>query len=117
MNGGPIAWMSRRQRVVAMSTSERGCQGGVVSALYLLEELGYTQEKATVLHEDNRACISMPTKDTMGKRSKHLDIATRFLQDLVQTNNIALQYCDTRENAADILTEPIPGTSLRICET
>ena len=53
----------------------------------------------------------------MGKRSKYLDIATRFLQDLVQTNNIALQYCDTRENAADILAEPIPGTSLRSCES
>jgi len=75
---------------------------------YLLEELGYTQEKATVLHENNRACMSMPTKDTMGKRSKHLEIATRLLQDLVQANKVALQYCNTRENAADILTKPIP---------
>jgi len=65
MNGGPISWKSRRQDIVSVSTSEAefvaASQAGQ-EAIYLLEtstDFGFSQTKATVLYEDDLACVAM----------------------------------------------------------
>jgi len=65
MNGGPISWESRRQDNVFLSTSEAefvaASQAGQ-EAIYLREKLtdfGFSQTKATLLYEDNLACVAM----------------------------------------------------------
>jgi len=65
MNGGPISWKSRRQDNVSLSTSEAefvaASQAGQ-KTIYLRETLtdfGLFQTKATLLHEDNLACVAM----------------------------------------------------------
>jgi len=65
MNGWPISWKSRRQDNVSLSTSQAkifaASQAGQ-EAIYLRETLtdfGFSQTKATLLYEDNFACVAM----------------------------------------------------------
>jgi len=65
MNGGPISWKIRRQDNVSLSTSEAefsaASQAGQEET-YLRETLidfGYSHTKATRLHEDNLACVTI----------------------------------------------------------
>ena len=64
-NGGPISWKSRGQDNVSLSTSEAefvtASQAGQ-EAMYLREtstNFAFSQTKATLLYEDNLACVVM----------------------------------------------------------
>jgi len=63
INGGPISWKSRRQDNVFLSSSKTefvaASQAGQ-EAIYLRETLpdfGFSQNKATLLHEDNTSLV------------------------------------------------------------
>ena len=68
MNGGSISWKIRRQDNLTLSTSEAefvaASQAGQ-EAIYVRETLndfGFSQNKATLLYEDNLACVAMSKK-------------------------------------------------------
>ena len=55
-------------------------------AIYLRETLtdfGYSQFKATLLYEDNLACIAMSENPVRRKFSRHIDIKQYFVRELV----------------------------------
>jgi len=65
INGGPFSWKSRRQDNVSLSTSEAEFVAASLSgqeAIYIRETLidfEFSQTKATLLYEDNLACVVM----------------------------------------------------------
>jgi len=78
-----------RQDDVFLSTSEAefvaASQAGQ-EAIYLRETLtdfGYSQFKATLLYEDNLACIAMSENPVRRKFSRHIDIKQYFVLELV----------------------------------
>jgi len=75
MNGGPISWKSQCQDNLSHSTSQPGfvaaSQAGQ-EAIYLRETLtnfGFSQTKATLLYEDNLACVAMSANPVRRKFS------------------------------------------------
>ena len=79
MNGGPISWKSRRQDNVSLSTSEAefvaASQVGQ-EAIYLqqtLTDFGFHQNQATLLYEDNLACVAMSENPVRRKFSRHVE--------------------------------------------
>ena len=40
-------------------------------------------------------------------RIKHVDVQFHFVREKLQSNEIALMYCNTCENSADIFTRPL----------
>ena len=68
-----------------------------------------TSARATILHEDNQACISIATNPG-GHHSKvkHIDVRYHFVRDLIEDQVIHVQHCPTDQMLADGLTKPLP---------
>ncbi|KMQ87973.1 integrase core domain protein [Lasius niger] len=110
--GGPVSWCSRKQPIVALSSTE----AEFISAAECCKELLYLKavlEKLinkTVKAEmqiDNQSAIHLIKKDVLNRRSKHIDVRFRFIQEKVAENNIVVKYCSSENQPADILTKPL----------
>ena len=114
LGGGAISWNSKRQSSVALSTTEAeymALSAATQEAIWLrmlLEDLHIPQEQATVILEDNQACIAVVKNPTCHSRMKHIDIRLHFTRERVVSKEVELQYCESGQMVADILTKAIP---------
>ncbi|KAK9675641.1 hypothetical protein RND81_11G020800 [Saponaria officinalis] len=114
LGSGAISWSSKKQEVVALSSSEAeyivvtaaACQA--VWLRRLLRDFLQVQNGATELFCDNKSTISMTKNPAFHSRTKHIDIRYHFIRSLVSSDDIVLKYCNTNEQVADILTKPLP---------
>ena len=79
LNGGPVAWKSKRQSCTTLSSAEAEfvaasiCRQEVIYIRSLLRGLGYGQIGPTRIHEDNASCIAMSENPVNAERSRHID--------------------------------------------
>ena len=114
LNGGPVAWSSKLQGTVALSTTEAEyialCAAGTEAVFLrgILEDMHCKQEEPTVIHEDNFGCVQLTKNAVLHTRTKHIDIRHHKLRELVNNNTIFVQQCSSELMLADILTKPLP---------
>ena len=119
LSGGPVCWLSRRQRLVTKSTaeaefvalSETVCE--VVWLRQLLDDLGRFQEGPTPIYEDNAAAVVLANNPTSHQRTKHIMVKLRFVGDRIANGTVQVQQIPTTEQIADGLTKPLPLASFR----
>lgn len=110
---GAISWSSKKQQVVALSSTEAeyvaagaaACQA--VWLRQLLDELGVKQTEPTTILCDNQSAIFLTKNAALHKRSKHIDIKYHYIKSLVETNQIVVKSCYTEEQVADALTKAL----------
>ena len=113
LNGGPITWSSKLQKIVAQSTAEAEIISAteitkeIVHLKLLLAELGARQDKVITVHEDNQACILMGNNMKSSRSAKHYEIRLHFLQHSIRSEIIKFKYCPTDVMIADALTKPL----------
>ena len=113
--GAPVSWRSRLQRLAARSTAEAeymaaaDATGDIMWARGLLEELGQIQMGPTVLHEDNRCAVIWSKDCVVNENNKHIRIRYHIVRDSTRNGTVKLDWVESKENAADILTKPLPG--------
>ncbi|CAD6997394.1 unnamed protein product [Ceratitis capitata] len=98
MAGGAIAWESRKQSVVALSSMEAEyvalCQGTkeVVFLRVLLSELGYGEyvKGPTSILCDNQSALYMVKNPLVQKRSKHIDIRYHYIREMHAEHKLKL---------------------------
>lgn len=113
LGSGAISWSSKKQEVLALSSSEAeyiaaasaACQ--TVWLRRLLTDLDNAEQEATTVFCDNKATITMTKNPAFHSRTKHIDIRYHFIRSLVAKGEIALKFCGTKEQAADILTKSL----------
>ncbi|BAT96031.1 hypothetical protein VIGAN_10003800 [Vigna angularis var. angularis] len=113
LNGAPISWCSKKQPVVALSSCEAEyiagsfatCQGVWIKEL--MEELKMPMEKPIQLKIDNISAINLAKNPVSHGRSKHIEVKFHFLRDMVNKERIALVYCKTEVQLADLFTKPL----------
>ena len=111
-NGGPVSWTSRRQPTVATNTCEAeyiAATEAAKSILFLqnfLEEITQTRIPA-VLNLDNQSAINIVKNGVMNRRSKHMAVRYFFLKEKVDEGLLSLNYLQTEEQIADLLTKPL----------
>jgi hypothetical protein len=76
----------------------------------LLNDIGFTQTKPTVIYEDNTGCIALSKNPTSYKRTKHIDIKYHYIREQVQSKQLVLQYISSNNQLADILTKALGRT-------
>ena len=113
LGGGAVSWASKKQSVVALSTTEAEYVSASLAAQEaiwlrrLLSELGFPQS-CTTLYEDNMSCIDVSKNPKFHARMKHIDIKHHFLRDCAENALIASKYCRTECQLADVFTKALP---------
>lgn len=109
----PISWRSRKQPVVTLSTTEAELVAASAAAQEashlraLLQQMGKSPEKPTVIHEDNQSVIAMTKAGAHPSRMKHLDVKHCYVRQCIAEDKIKLEYCRTSDMIADMLTKPV----------
>lgn len=115
--GNLIAWSSRRQRTVSLSSAESEyiAAASCVSELLFVKGLSvdFNEECNVVLYVDNQSAIKMIHNSENTKHSKHIDIKYHFIKDIVNQNFLIVKYVSTSENTSDIMTKPL--CSVKFC--
>ena len=114
MTQGPISWLSKKQSIVALSTSEAeyvAVSTAAQEAVWLrrlLTDLQALPEGPTVIMEDNQGTIAIGRNPIIHTRTKHIDIKYHNVWEVLQEGTITLCYCSTDKMLADLLTKGIP---------
>jgi hypothetical protein len=109
--GGAVAWSSKKQQTVALSTAEAEYVAAthiakqVLWQRTLLQELDFPLPSTSTIFTDNQAAISISHHPEFHARTKHIDIAHHFLRDLIAEGTINTVYVNTRDNLADLFTK------------
>jgi protein associated with RNAse G/E len=108
-----VSWSSKKQPTVSLSSIEAEykalCEATceVVWLRRLLQDVGEEQRKATIIKCDNQSSIKLAKNQVYHSRTKHVDTQFHFVRENMQSNDIALMYCNTSENVVDIFTKPL----------
>ncbi|XP_077277091.1 uncharacterized protein LOC143905509 isoform X1 [Temnothorax americanus] len=109
--GGAIFWESRKQRTVALSSTEAeymGLTDAAKEAVYLinfLKELGLEKLTNVNLYNDNQGARELAHNPVYHGRSKHIDIRHHFIREVLNEHPVKLEYLPTEEMVADVLTK------------
>eukprot|EP00253_Pinus_taeda_P003040 PITA_03040 len=112
MSSGAISWASKKQPIVALSTTETEYVAATAAACQavwmrrMLKSLGQEQAKATVIFCDNSSAITLSKNSVFHKRTKHIDTRFHYIRELVNNGEIVLQHCRTQEQ---LLPNPVAG--------
>lgn len=113
MYGGAISWGTRRQPTVALSTTEAEYMSMVAAiqeAMWLkqlLEEIFNIVAKPIKIYNDNIGAIELAKNNGYSARSKHIDIKNKFIHEKLNERVIELEYLQTDQMPADILTKAV----------
>uniref|UniRef100_A0A0A9XQL0 Copia protein n=1 Tax=Lygus hesperus TaxID=30085 RepID=A0A0A9XQL0_LYGHE len=111
--GNPIAWHSKKQNCVALSTMEAeyiaagSAAQELVNLRGVLSDLGGDISDGVSLKVDNVSAISMMCTFTNSKRGKHIEIKHHFIKDLCLNKVINIEYISSNDNVADIFTKSL----------
>jgi hypothetical protein len=113
IDGGAVSWSSKKQPVVALSSTE----AEFIAATHATKELMWIRmiiseiirplTFPTTLLCDNQSAIALTRDGVYHARSKHIDVRFLFIRDVVSRGLIKLIYCPTNEMTADILTKTL----------
>jgi transposase InsO family protein len=113
VGNGAISWNSKRQPTIALSTTEAEymatsqCTKEALWLRKLLDDVGYVQDKATLIMCDNQGSIALAKNPTHHSRTKHIDIQHHFIREKLEKEEIELKYCPTEDMVADVLTKAL----------
>ena len=118
--GGAVAWQSRLQKCVALSTTEAEFIAATEASKELiwmrkfLQELGFTQERYVLLC-DSQSAIHLGKNSTFHSRSKHIDVRYHWIRDALDDKLLELEKVHTDDNGADMLTKSLPRDKFETC--
>ena len=117
VNKAPVAWTSKRQPIIALSTCEAeliALSQATMDVLYIrhiLAEFKLISEAPTTIHCDNLSAIQLVTQPhaRSASRTKHIDTRYKFARQQQQEfQAIRVVYVQSAKNLADGLTKPLP---------
>ena len=111
---GAVTWSSKRQSIVALSTTEAEYIAGVHTAkeakwlCQLFVELQVDCQGPIVLRCDNQSAITLCKDSKFHACTKHMDIWYHHIREKIAEGHLNVLYIPSTSNPADILTKPVP---------
>ena len=107
-----VSWLSKKQNTPSLSTTE----AEYISAALVCPQVIYLQQtlkdhglkfSKSPIYCDNTSAINLSKNTTQHARTKHIDISHHFLKDNISNEIITLDYINSENQIADILTKPL----------
>ena len=117
--GSTVAWRSRKQSLVTLSSTEAeyvALTEAVQEALWLrrlLMDFNHDISLPFTVYEDNQNCIRLLKDQKSSSRTKHIHIKYNFVRDLYLSKDIDVKYCSSERVIADLLTKPLGREKIR----
>uniref|UniRef100_A0A2N9GFN4 Integrase catalytic domain-containing protein n=1 Tax=Fagus sylvatica TaxID=28930 RepID=A0A2N9GFN4_FAGSY len=114
-----ISWRSKKQSVVAHSSTEaeyRALADTTAKLLWLrwlLQDLGIDCSTTVPIHYDNRSAIQIAHNDVFHERTKHIEIDCHFVRHHLLQGSLQLHSVSSQDQLADIFTKPMPPSRFR----
>ena len=111
LNGVLIAWKSKTQHHVTISTtkSEYVALSHVSMEILFVRDillfLGIEVELPIMVKVDNQGAIFLSNNRTLGQRTKHVDTRYHFVREYVEEGILKIIYVKSEDNTADMMTK------------
>ena len=114
LGGTVVSHASKTQHVVSLSTSEAeyiAAGDGVKEALFVRTVLSFivteTSGASIKVLNGNQGAKALIENPLSSSRSKHIDVRFHFIRDLFRIRKISVEYVESAEQHADILTKAL----------
>lgn len=121
LSGAAICWMSKRQPIVALSSTEAeyiALSSTICELIWLkqlIDELNTNIAKSITVFCDNQSTIKLAASDAYRPRTKHIDIRYHHIRQLIEAKVINIDFVPTAKNAADSLTKATSAEKVNYC--
>ena len=111
-----VAWMSKKQGLISLSTTEAGyvvattCCTQILQMIQTLSDLEVIYVDPIPLYCDNTSAISMSKNLVLHSKTKHIPIKYHLLRGQVINIVVQLNFIPSREHIDDIFSKPLPKT-------
>ena len=113
IGSGVVSWSSKKQPTVSLSSTEseyKALTNATCEAIWLrriLADLEEAQSGSTCINCDNHSAIKLAHNPIYHARTKHVELQYHFVREKIESNEIELIFCNTKDNMADIFTKPL----------
>jgi hypothetical protein len=120
LSGAAVAWGTKTQNAVAISSCEAELYAASVAvqmllwARMLLKDLKVKVHGATFLGEDNEGTIAALTEQSTKSRMKHIGIRKAFAMDAINKGHVQITWVSTKDNVADFFTKLLPKAAFDV---
>ena len=111
LGSAAVAWSSKKQPTVALSSTEAEYRGATVAtceAIWLqclLRDLRIEVPTPILIYCDNMSNIHLAKNPVFHARMKHIEVHYHFMREQVLSCEVALRYVQTDRQVADIFTK------------
>ena len=108
-----VAWRSKQQKSVALSSSEAELVAAseavkeIVFVMQVLNSIGIPVETPVIVRVDNMGAIFMAENASSSVRTRHIDIRWHFTRNLTKDKIIKIVFVKTAENKSDGFTKNV----------
>ena len=116
MGNSLVAWLSKKQGSISLSTTEAKyiaaatCCTQVLWMIQTLTDLEVNYTAPIPIHFDNTRAISVSKNLVFHSKTKHIPIKYHFLREKVTNQIVQVHYIPTTEQIADIFTKTLAKT-------
>ena len=120
--GGAVAWQSRLQKCVALSTTEAELIAAVEATKELLWLRKFTMElelkqQRYLLFCDNQSAIHLAKNSSFHSKAKHIEIRYHWIRDIMDEKLVELEKIHIDDNGLDMLTKVLLRNKFEFCRS
>ena len=118
--GGAVSWMSKKQSIVALSTTEAEYMAATHASKEavwlqgLCSSMGLVQG-AIRIDCDSQSAISLEKNPAYHSKTKHIDVHYHFVRDMIDDKKMLLVKVDTLKNIVDALIKSVSSEKFSWC--